>query len=479
MQRKSPQPLSAAGAAAQRRLRAALAHRSRQEWEPARAALQAALHEAAVDAGASAAVGDLCSSLAEYELAFAAYDRAIRLRADRPVYWFNRAAVRRSLGQLAQAEDDYDRCLALDPRDAQAHLNRAHLRTQTWERNHVGELERLLAHAPAAWQTQVPLRFALAKEYEDLGEHARAWFHLAAGSWLRRRHLQYDPAADRQTVDALIQAFPAALPRPCGDPSAAPIFVLGLPRAGSSLVDRLLGSHAQVRSAGELVHFGHAVADAARACAEAGAGAGAHSPAYAVERAPTRRELIAACTGLDFAALGADYLARTRALTAMRPRFTDALPLNHRYCGLIDAALPNAPIVHVTRHPMATCYGLYQVLFDEDHPFSYDLGEIADYYIGYRRLMAHWHAVLPGRIIEVAYEDLVAAPQAQCRRLFAAVGLPWDAACVDFDDQAAPTASASSARPAISAGSVDQWRHYAAQLEPVRRRLEAAGIATG
>jgi len=233
----------------------------------------------------------------DYPRALAAYDRAIALAPLRPGLWFNRAAVRRFLGQLELAEADYDRCLELDPADAQAWLNRSELRVQNAARNHVEALQRQLARAALDWRHEVALRFALAKELEDLGRTEASWQQLAAGAGLRRRHLAYDPRIDLQTFDWLREAFPGVRGSGPGHPSPAPIFVLGMPRTGSTLVDRILGSHSQVHSAGELLHFGNAVVDAARGRLGAPGG---------------RRELIRASAGLDLCALGTDYLARAR-----------------------------------------------------------------------------------------------------------------------------------------------------------------------
>jgi len=450
-------------------LRRALAARTQARDEAAVcAALDAAASAAQADADACALLGDCCSRLECFDRAWSAYDRALSLQPGRAVYWFNRAAINRILGRLDQAQADYDACLRLDPQDTQACLNRADLRVQTAQDNHIDALEALLARGGWGWQREVPLRYALAKEYEDLGDSVRAWQHLSAGASLRRRHLQYEPQVDLATVDWLQSAFAQGVPAGAlagsGHPSGEPIFLVGMPRTGSTLVDRMLDSHSAVRSAGEMLHMGNAVVDAARRL---------------LGRAGTREQLIAASARIDFAALGSDYLARTRPATGHSPHFTDKLPLNYLYCAHIAAALPNARIVHVTRHPMATCYGVYKVLFEQGYPFSYTLAEIADYYLAYRRLMDHWQRVLPGRILTIAYEDLVDAPEAQCRGLLAGLGLPWEEACLAFERNPAPssTASASQVRRPLYRSARDQWRAYAAQLEPLRQRLVAGGLA--
>jgi tetratricopeptide (TPR) repeat protein len=422
-------------------------------------------------AAAYAELGDFSSVADDYSSAVAAYDQAIALAPARARYWFNRAAVRRFLGELELAERDYDTALKLEPTDGEAWLNRSDLRVQSPERNHLPQLESALASGPADWRYRVPLRYALAKEYEDVGDYARSWQHLHAGAQLRRQHLQYDPQLDLDTVQWLIEALPAAVPvaAPALRAGPQPIFIIGLPRTGSTLVDRMLGNHSEVCSAGELTDFGTAVTEQTRRVQRA-----PHAPP------PSRKDLVMSSAHLDFAALGADYLRRVQPrLRQQLPRFTDKLPLNYLYCGLIARALPSARIVHVTRHPMAVCYAMYKVLFGQGYPFSYDLGEIADYYIAYRRLMEHWRTSLPGRVYEVAYEDLVSDPEGQGRALLAAMDLVWQDQCLHSHNNAAPvaTASASQVRRPIYTSSVSLWRRYEPQLAPLRSRLLAAGIA--
>ncbi|MDE2295416.1 MAG: sulfotransferase [Gammaproteobacteria bacterium] len=414
-------------------------------------------------ARANAELGDLCVLAGDYPAARGYYDQCVALAPKEPRHWFNRATVRRFLGDLEGAEQDYDACLRLAPGDAQAHLNRSELRVQSIERNHLPELERALASAPADWRARVPLHYALAKEYEDLGEFSRAWSQLTAGATLRRRHLEYDVRRDMTTMEAIRAAFPAEPNGPGGAASHEPIFILGMPRTGSTLVDRMLGSHPQVHSAGELPDFGLAVVAAVT-----------HR-----QRGPVARDaLIAESAKLDFAALGDAYLARTRPRTGRTPFFTDKLPLNFLYCGLIARALPAAQMVHVIRGPIATCLSIYKVLFDRGYPFSYDLNELADYYAAYRRLMDHWKRVLPGRLIEIEYESLIARPEQEARRLFTALGIAFDPRCLAFERNPTPVATASAAqvRRPIYADSVASWRHYARELEPLATRLRAAGI---
>ncbi len=416
------------------------------------------------------AVGTLFSRANDQLRAAEAYDRAVCLAPDNSRFIFNRATVRRFLGDLAGAERDYDRVVALRIDDYEAYRNRSGLRTQTRESNHVAELEALIAAKVPDWHGEVQLRYALAKECEDLAEHARSFQHLQHGARLRRAHLQYDVAVDVATVEWIIEAFPGAAsavfpeaPRAACD--GGPIFIVGLPRSGSTLVERILGCHSQVICAGELRDFASATVAAAQR--------------RSAGRQLTRRELVAHSARLDFPALGRDYLERVRAAGIHAERFVDKMPLNYLYCGLIRRALPAARIVHVSRTPMAACYAIYKTLFQDGYPFSYELEELGRYYVAYRRLMQHWQATLPGALLELRYEELVMDQGGQSRRLLQFCGLEWEDACAEFQRNAAPTTTASAAqvrRPMYDT-SLFQWRHYERQLEPLRAQLNAAGIS--
>jgi hypothetical protein len=281
--------------------------------------------------------------------------------------------------------------------------------------------------------------------------------------------MRYDVAHDVATVDWIIEAFPkpASAPNEArGNPEDSPIFIVGLPRSGSTLFERILSSHSQIAAAGELNDLALALVETAQS--QVGRG---NLP---------RRELVRAAAAVDFAALGRDYLRRARSALGVQDRFIDKMPLNYLYCGIIHRALPNARIIHVTRHPMAAGYAMYKTLFKDGYPFSYDLSDIGRYYVAYRRLMAHWRDYLGDALLEISYEDLIADQAGATRRLLEACGLEWQEGCMRFHLNAAATTTASAAqvRRPLYATSVNQWRHFAAQLEPLRRVYAEAGIAT-
>jgi tetratricopeptide (TPR) repeat protein len=410
------------------------------------------------------AIGMVRTCANDHRGALAAYDRAVMSSPQEPHFIYNRASVRRFLGDLEGAEADYDRVIARRPLDYEAYLNRSELRVQTASRNHVKEMEALAAVKITNWHGEVQIRFALAKEYEDLGDYDRCFEQLKRGAKMRRDHMKYDVAIDTATVDWIISAFPSIPIESAGQTSEdSPIFIFGLPRSGTTLVERILGSHSLVTSAGELDCFASAIVDAVRQ--------------KSGQAQVPRRELVALSATLDFPALGQEYLCRARRILGGDDRFIDKMPLNYLYSGLIRMALPHAKIIHVTRHPMAIGYAMYKTLFKNGYPFSYDLGEIGRYYIAYRRLMQHWEAIMPGAIYQVRYEDLVANQLVETHKLLKFCGLDWEEACVAFhqNSSASTTASASQVRRPIYKSSVSQWRHYEHQLSELRILLASAG----
>jgi tetratricopeptide (TPR) repeat protein len=413
-------------------------------------------------------IGSLLYLLADYHDALRHYSRAIELDGRRAEYHFNRAAIRRYLGDVDGAEAGFDAVIALKPDEFEAYNGRAQLRKQTAERNHIAQLRDLVARTTDPFGL-TQLYYALGKEQEDIGDYEGAFASFRQGADTKRRHMQYSVETDLQIMAKIRDVYGSPLfdghVGGCAAPD--PIFVLGMPRTGTTLVDRILGSHSGVYSAGELNDFSLELVRLVRST---------------VRPPPTSRlEFVAATAGLDFSALGEAYLAATRPLRDGSPYFIDKLPFNFLYAGLIHLALPRAKIINLQRHPMDTCFAVYKQWFKDAYPFSYDLGDLGRYYIGYHQLMQHWNAVMPGVIHTLRYEDLVADLEGEARRLLDYCGLPWEEQCLRYYEnaQASTTASAVQVRQPVYHTSVGRWRHYARQLEDLRACLESAGIDSG
>jgi len=432
-----------------------------QSLDAAEAAAAGACDKAAV----LDAVGQFLVQAAEYGRALEIYHRAIALGPKDPALLAKRAALHRFLGEFERAASDYELVLTLSPQDAEALTGIAELRRQSADRNSVPAMESALALAPPDSRNAAVLHFGLAKSYEDIGDYDASWRHLSAANTIERARNRYNPNIDRAFIDRLIAGFPSLEPVAADTTGARPIFIVGLPRTGTTLVERILGSHSAVHPAGELVAFSEAISTVLDQGARI-------QPRTWLEHA-------SALCHLDGKMLADEYLARSRARRGDKPRFSDKQPTNFLYCPLILRAFPSAPIVHLTRHPLAACYAIYKTHFEGAYPFAYGLEDLAAFYIGYRRLMAHWHRILPGRILDVAYEGVISRQEETTRRLLDHVGLPFEAACLDFhlNPTAVATASSVQVRQPLYDTSVNQWRYFASQLDPVRERLEAAGIA--
>jgi Flp pilus assembly protein TadD len=436
--------------------------------DEARAAAERAEVLAPRDALTLDTLGVVWSRLSDHDRAVTAFERAVAQMPSNSEFHYNLAASLRILGRFDEAERELETVVRLAPRFYRAHSALADLRKQTAAHNHIARLEALLDGVGDDVDGELHVRHALAKELEDLGEYARAFAHLTAGKARKRRTLGYSVADDEALFATLERVFDAqrcAAP-PVGCPSREPIFVVGLPRSGTTLVERILSAHSEVQSAGELQNFGVALKRAAA------------TPSNRVLD-PQTIERGARC---DLAAVGQRYIDSTRPLTGKTPRFVDKLPLNFFYIGFIHFALPNAKIVCLRRQPLDSCLSLYRQLFAVTfsyYNFTYDLADIGRYYVLFDRLLAHWQHLLPGKILEVSYESLVAEQEPTTRALLDFCGLPWEAQCLDFHTNAAPVATASSVqvREPLYGSAVGRWRRYAAQLEPLRAQLRAAGIS--
>lgn len=405
-----------------------------------------------------------------YERAADAFRRAVRLAPADAGLRFNLGTALTFLGDIDGAERELETCIGLNPNHWRAHHSLSQLRRQTKESNHIERLSALAERAVGKVTATTFLNMALAKELEDIGDYEGAFARCVAGKSAPRELLRYSRSKEKDLFDALASSFPTPYSNQTtqGSEAGDPIFIIGMPRTGTTLVDRIVSSHPRVQSAGELHNF-----PSAWKRALGGQSFEMFNPAHIVR---------ASANGVDWRKLGDDYVSSTRAFTGSRPHFTDKLPHNFLYLGYIACALPNAKIICVRRHPLDTCLSNFRQLFAPESPYfdySYDLRDIGYYYILFDRLMAHWKTVFPGRILEVQYEALVTEQEKNSRAIVAHCGLEWDDACLAFEKNATPvtTASAVQVRAPMYTSALGRWRRYSSQLQPLREMLLEAGIA--
>ncbi|HEY1891402.1 MAG TPA: sulfotransferase [Steroidobacteraceae bacterium] len=431
----------------------------------AEAAVEKALEYARGSADAYAALAQVSVALERHERASALYERATELSPNEPGHWFNLAARARALGRLEQAEVACDRAIALNPREYRAYLLRSELRSQTIVANHVEQLRRELARTDLPDGGRVLLGYALGKELDDLGEYEEAFSRFAMAASIRRRHLVYDVAADEHQLRRIADAFPRAPDRRVGGQgdSRRFIFIVGLPRSGTTLLERVLTGLAGVRSNGESEYFPRALLAAALAGQSA-----------AERNAP---DVLARMATADWDAVASGYLQLADRGSA-REAVIEKLPVNYLYLGAIHRALPQARLVLVSRSALDVCFAMYCTLFGEGYPFSYDLHDLARYYAAYSRLIAHWRDALGEAIHDVHYEELVSDPVRVGAAAARYCGLEWrdSAVQVEKNDAVCLTQSAAQVRRPIHRGSTARWRNYRAQLEPLIEALQRHGV---
>ena len=428
---------------------------------------EAAINIEDCPAAALDSFGLIFNQLSRYKYVRNVFRRAVTAEPNNESYRFNLAVAERTFGNLEVSERYCDEVIAQNPHFYDAYFIRADLRKQVEANNHVAQIESLLAGGIRNARGEIMVRFALSKECEDLGDYERGFRHLKAGADLKRRNIKYDIKGNLAVISRIIkaqtrEALDAVAARPTSDAKARdnPIFIVGLPRSGTTLIERIINSHSQVAAGGELSTLPNELTRAAR---NAGMTRGG--------------EWVEQLNAIDMSFIGRAYSRVTRETGILdHLRLTDKYPANYLYCGVIRAAFPNAKIVALKRRPMDSCYALYKQLFaDQVFPYSYNLEELAQYYAAFRKLMAHWHTAIPEhQFLEVSYEDIVADFEGQSHRIADFLGLPWEEGILRFHESDAPvtTASAVQVRQPIYASSVGKWRHYAEELAPLRARLE-------
>ncbi len=376
---------------------------------------------------------------------------------------YNLAANLLALGDLEQAESILGNLVQESPTDGQAQQVLSGIRRVSRDASHIPTLEQLVTRSDLRLNDRIQLHYALGKEYEDVGEFDRAFQQFSRGAELRRATMRYRVEGDLEVLQLIArehgQLEAGDADRQCGEQA---VFVFGLPRSGTTLVDRILSSHSQCDSFGEITDL-------------------PLSLMVAAGRSLPKEELVRATAQWPAGKIAGGYLARLGQYDSPARKHIDKTPQNFLYAGLIARSMPGATMVWMDRHPLDACFAMYKTLFRMGYPFSYSLRDLARYYIAYHRLRETWQESLAGRLRFQSYEQLVGQFDREAPALVSAAGLEWATACGEFHRNSSPVATASSAqvRQPLYTRSVGHWQHYREQLAPLAEELENAGIAVG
>jgi tetratricopeptide (TPR) repeat protein len=408
------------------------------------------------------------SNIGLHDRAWPLYRRANELQPGMPLFEANLAACSVYLGKIDEARALYQKLLERNPTHQRNHYHLSRL-GRARDTRHVEQMKAVLQATRLPPAKNIFLHYALGKELEDLEQWDEAFAHYKAAGDAASSVSNYDVAADIALIDRIIEvcdaawlaAGPAEVPTEVS--GRTPIFIVGLPRTGTTLTERILSSHSQVASIGETEFLQMVVRQVSGV-----PGIEGMTPA-----------MITAAAQQDIGRVANGYLEAVRYRLGERPFFIEKLPFNFLYLGFIAKAFPHARLLHLRRHPMDACFAMYKQVFTWAYKFSYDLEALGQYYVAHDRLARHWHALLGARLVEVEYEVLVRDQERQTRRLLERLGLEFEPACLEFDRNAAASATASSVqvRERIHTRSVGRWKQFERQLAPLRRILADAGIA--
>ena len=433
--------------------------------QPKRAenAVESAIKAGTKDPMVEDLIGTTWSALGDQHQAKRWYSRAVKKAPKSPAFNLNLASSLIFLGETEKAEAALDRALKVRPFEPQAHWRKSALRRAT-DHSHLETLETLMGRFSSDPKALSFVAYAAGKEYEDLGEWAEAFRCFERGAKAKKQTIEFDEAAEKEMFGALKETFTSdwVARETSGFETKAPIFIVGQPRTGTTLVERIITSHSMVHSAGELQQLRLALRRNVRI----------ETPKQ------LSSELVRASAAADPAKIGETYMKSSASMQGSLPRFVDKMPINYLFIPMIVKALPNAKIIHLVRDPMDSCFSSFKQLFAEAYFHSYTLEEMARHHVRYHRLMAYWRSLFPGHFLDVKYEEVVSDLESNARRLVGYLDLPWEDACLDFhrQDQAVTTASAVQVREKVHTRSVDRWRKYESQLRPVLEILHEADV---
>ncbi len=426
----------------------------RQKFPEAAKAFNQAIKLRPKSDAAWAGLGQAFARADQMEEAATAYTRAIELNPNIPLVQMAQGHVLKTLGRQEESLKAYRDAIALKPNFGEVYWSMANLKIFKFEDDEVSSMEAELQKPNLGESPDAHFRFALGKAYEDKKDYDRAWHYYDTGNKKQRMLVQHDPMEVEMHQSRIVEVFSKELiEKHSGNGFEAPdpIFIVGLPRSGSTLVEQILASHSMVEGTAELPVLG-----------KMASGIGRYRP-DGVQFPMSVRDL----RKQDWKAYGKQYIEQSRPYRFTdAPFFTDKLPNNFSFVGLVHLILPNAKFINTRRHPIDCCLGNYKQLWGKGQNFTYDAYELADYYKQYHKVMTHWHDVLPGKVLDVHYEETVTDLEGQVRRILDHCGLPFEEQCVRYyeTDRAIKTASSEQVRQPIYTGALGRWRLYEKHL---------------
>jgi tetratricopeptide (TPR) repeat protein len=407
------------------------------------------------DAYAHYNMGVIWQKQGEEEKATTCFQKTISIKSDYAEAYYNLAVIYKNQGKFEEALSCCQKALSIAPSYAKSHLLTASLQKYSGTEDHILKMESLFPQDHINSEQKMYLAFGLGKAYEDSGIYEKAFHYLKEGNKLKRKTFEYSAEETENEFKRIKETFTKSFilsNSKFGNPDNTPIFILGMPRSGTSLVEQILASHPNVYGAGELPFIANIISQLSQ---------GGQTDTICKTLSKDVKDFVDR--------LGLNYIEKIRTYSAESKFITDKMPLNFMWIGAIVLALPNAKIISCLRNPMDNCLSIYKNIFHEGHKYAYDLEELGRYHMLYQDLMRYWHEVFPGKIYDISYEKLVHDQEPETRTLLNHCGLSWHDACLTFHKTArtVATASAAQVRRPIYKDSVQLWKSYEKELIPL------------